>query len=116
MSIGWRERPERWKDRPWTWPILRGVPVPVQSKPVLGRLDVWTTAVKHTMAALDVGDAFLVNGYPQQSGKAKDGRRQSLRATSLQPSREVRQYAREFGYGIKCRTVGRGVVMVWRTA
>lgn len=111
----WRARPERWKDRPWTWPILRGVPVPPQSKPVLGRLDVYSTAVKHTMAALEVGDAFMVNGYPQKTGKARDGRN-SLRATSLQPSREVRGYAREFGYRIKCRTVGRGVVMVWRVA
>lgn len=112
----WRRKPRHRNPGPWLWPILRGVPVVCQSKPILLGLNAYTSAVKHTIAALEVGDCFVVNGYPQKARKASDGRSLDLRATALQPSREVKQYAKDFGYKIKCRTIGRGVVMVWRVA
>lgn len=110
MAAEWRLSPdERTRDgAPWTWPVLRGVPVPRQVRPA--RVEGSRLALKHTLATLAVGECFAVNGYPQKSGRT------ALQTTSLQVAREVRQYARDFGIRITCRCVGKGVVMVWRTA
>lgn len=107
----WKPRPREWKARPWVWPILHGVPVPPQYKPL--RAEAVAMGIKHTLAALEVGECFVVNGYGQ---KAADGRQGLAHRTSLQVANDVRRLARDFGIRITCRTVGRGVVMVWRTA
>lgn len=102
MSAAWRERPHRWEGGDWLWPILHGVPIPAKGKVITAHLPQNGRAIKATMAALQEGDAMFVQGYPNGS------------PTSLAPDHCVREYARDFGYRIVCRTVGRGVIMVWR--
>ncbi len=100
----WKPRPHRWEGGDWLWPVVRGVPVPLKGKAVSAKVPQNGRAIKATMARLEVGDAMFVQGYPNGT------------STALAPDQRVRQYARDFGYRITCRTVGRGVVMVWRVA
>lgn len=102
----WKPRPRRWETRQWHWPILKGVPIPKAMREPAG-YNVVYRALKPTIAAMEVGDCIVLAGWAAQPGVYK---------AAQQPGREVKGYAKDFGYKIKCRTVGRGVVMVWRVA
>lgn len=103
-EVAWVDRPGRWQGKPWVWPVLQGVPVPKKGRRRTAELAKGPRGIKATVGSLQVGDAMFVRGVLVTS------------PTALGLPQHMREYIAAFGYEVRWRTVGPGVVMVWRTA